>query len=75
VLTRFRAEGGSIVITTHYMDEAEVLCDRVAIVDQGRMITLDTPKALIAARRAEARDASRHARGCVREIDRKASAG
>jgi ABC-2 type transport system ATP-binding protein len=48
VLERFRAEGGTILLTTHYMDEAEVLCDRVAIVDQGQVIALDTPKALIA---------------------------
>jgi ABC-2 type transport system ATP-binding protein len=38
----------TILLTTHYMDEAEVLCDRVAIVDQGKLIALDTPKALIA---------------------------
>jgi ABC-2 type transport system ATP-binding protein len=49
VLKRFRAGGGTIVLTTHYMDEAEVLCDRVAIVDQGRIIALDAPKALVAA--------------------------
>jgi ABC-2 type transport system ATP-binding protein len=49
VLRTFRAGGGTIVLTTHYMDEAEVLCDRVAIVDHGRMIALDTPKALVTA--------------------------
>ncbi len=49
VLTRFRAEGGAILLTTHYMDEAETLCDRVAIVDKGRLLALDAPKALIAA--------------------------
>jgi len=49
VLQRFRAGGGTILLTTHYMDEAEVLCDRVAIVDQGKIIALDTPKALISA--------------------------
>jgi ABC-2 type transport system ATP-binding protein len=48
VLERFRAEGGTIVITTHYMDEAETLCDRVAVVDHGRVIALGTPKELIA---------------------------
>jgi ABC-2 type transport system ATP-binding protein len=48
VLNRFRADGGTILLTTHYMDEAEVLCDRVAIVDKGKVIALDTPKALIA---------------------------
>ena len=49
----FRAEGRSIVLTTHYMDEAERLCDRVAIVDHGKVIALDTPRALIASLGAE----------------------
>ncbi len=49
VLQRFRSGGGTVVLTTHYMDEAEVLCDRVAIVDQGKIIALDTPKALVSA--------------------------
>ena len=48
ILEQFRADGGTILLTTHYMDEAEVLCDRVAIVDKGKVIALDTPKALIA---------------------------
>jgi ABC-2 type transport system ATP-binding protein len=47
VLERFRAGGGTIVLTTHYMDEAQVLCDRVAIVDHGRVIALGTPQELI----------------------------
>ena len=49
----FRSEGRTILLTTHYMDEAEHLCDRVAIVDQGRVIALDTPRALIASLGAE----------------------
>ncbi len=48
VLTHFRGAGGTIVLTTHYMDEAEVLCDRVAVVDQGKLIALGTPGELIA---------------------------
>jgi len=48
LLDRFRSRGGTILLTTHYMDEAEFLCDRVAIVDHGRIIALDAPKALIA---------------------------
>jgi ABC-2 type transport system ATP-binding protein len=48
LLQRFRAEGGSILITTHYMDEAETLCDRVAVVDHGKVIALGTPRELIA---------------------------
>ena len=47
ILDSFRAAGGTILLTTHYMDEAEALCDRVAIVDKGKVIALDTPKALI----------------------------
>jgi ABC-2 type transport system ATP-binding protein len=47
VFERFRAGGGTIVLTTHYMEEAEVLCDRVAVVDHGRVIALGTPKDLI----------------------------
>src|SRR5882672_1274273 len=53
LLARFRTEGGTIVLTTHYMDEAETLCDRVAIVDRGRVIALDTPRALVATLGAE----------------------
>jgi ABC-2 type transport system ATP-binding protein len=53
VLERFRAGGGTILITTHYMDEAERLCDRVAIVDHGRVIALGTPRTLIASLGAE----------------------
>lgn len=47
VVTRFRAEGGTILLTTHYMDEAERLCDRVAVIDKGKMIALGTPTELI----------------------------
>jgi ABC-2 type transport system ATP-binding protein len=46
-LRKFRGEGGTIVLTTHYMDEAEFLCDRVAIVDRGSVIALGTPSELI----------------------------
>jgi ABC-2 type transport system ATP-binding protein len=53
LISRFRDEGRTILLTTHYMDEAERLCDRVAIVDHGRVIALDTPRALIASLGAE----------------------
>jgi ABC-2 type transport system ATP-binding protein len=43
-----RQEGRSVLLTTHYMDEAERLCDRVGVVDKGKMIALGTPKDLIA---------------------------
>jgi ABC-2 type transport system ATP-binding protein len=42
-----RANGTTVIITTHYMDEAEVLCDRVAIMDSGKIIALDSPDMLI----------------------------
>jgi ABC-2 type transport system ATP-binding protein len=46
-VTAFRERGGTVLLTTHYMDEAERLCDRVAIVDHGRVIALGTPAELI----------------------------
>ena len=45
---RFRGAGGTVLLTTHYMDEAERLCDRVAIVDHGKVIALGTPQELVA---------------------------
>jgi ABC-2 type transport system ATP-binding protein len=42
-----RDRGISVILTTHYMDEAERLCDRIAIMDQGEIIALDTPKKLV----------------------------
>ncbi|HEV8468434.1 MAG TPA: ABC transporter ATP-binding protein [Candidatus Limnocylindria bacterium] len=44
-----RARGTTVFLTTHYLDEAEVLCDRVAIIDEGRLVALDSPRQLIAA--------------------------
>jgi len=48
LVEEFKATGRTILLTTHYMDEAERLCDRVAIVDHGRVIALGTPRELIA---------------------------
>ncbi len=53
VVGRFRAAGGTVLLTTHYMEEAERLCDRVAIMDHGRVIAQGTPSALIASLGAE----------------------
>jgi len=47
LISKFQAEGKTIVLTTHYMEEAERLCDRVAIVDHGRVIAMGTPRDLI----------------------------
>ncbi len=47
LIKQVRDRGTTVVITTHYMDEAEVLCDRVAIVDSGTIIALNTPDELI----------------------------
>ncbi len=44
---RIRGQGVTVVMTTHYMDEAELLCDRVAIMDAGKIIAIDTPRNLI----------------------------
>ena len=57
--TACKARGGTVLLTTHYMDEAERLCDRVAIVDHGKVIALGTPRELIAL-------AGRRGRGRVR---------
>jgi ABC-2 type transport system ATP-binding protein len=47
MITKLRqARGLTVLITTHYMDEADRLCDRIAIVDKGRLVALDTPRAL-----------------------------
>jgi len=53
LIEEFKRSGRTILLTTHYMDEAERLCDRVAIIDHGREIALGTPRELIAATCAE----------------------
>ena len=47
LILQIREKGTTVIITTHYMDEAEVLCDRVAIIDSGLIIALETPDKLI----------------------------
>lgn len=47
LIEKVRAKGISVIMTTHYMDEAEVLCDRIAVMDNGKIVAIDTPKNLI----------------------------
>jgi ABC-2 type transport system ATP-binding protein len=67
-----RAAGTTVVLTTHYMEEAEVLCDRIAIMDSGRVIACNTPEGLI---RALPQDATvsatiaRNGTGAISEAD------
>lgn len=53
ICERFRAAGGTILLTTHFMDEAEKLCDRIAILDHGEILVQGTPRELIASLGAE----------------------
>jgi ABC-2 type transport system ATP-binding protein len=47
LIRQIREQGTTVVLTTHYMDEAEQLCDRVAVIEKGKIIALDTPDKLI----------------------------
>jgi ABC-2 type transport system ATP-binding protein len=53
IVAAFKRGGGTVVLTTHYMEEAERLCDRVAVMDHGRVIALGSPRELIASLGAE----------------------
>ncbi|MCX6400957.1 MAG: ABC transporter ATP-binding protein [Propionibacteriales bacterium] len=55
LLSSINDSGRTVVLTTHYMDEAEVLCDRVAVMDHGRILQFDTPAALVRGLDAPAR--------------------
>jgi len=62
LIERMRGEGRSILLTTHYIEEAQALCDRLAIMDHGRIIATGTPAELIAAAKAPNRVSFRAAR-------------
>lgn len=47
LIEKVRDKGISVIMTTHYMDEAEILCDRIAVMDNGKIIAIDTPKNLV----------------------------
>jgi ABC-2 type transport system ATP-binding protein len=55
VLREIQSRGTTVVYTTHYLDEAEILCDRVAIMDAGRILAMDTPAALVRGLHADTR--------------------
>jgi ABC-2 type transport system ATP-binding protein len=52
-IEEFRSSGKTVILTTHYIEEAETLADRVGIIDYGKLIALDTPRALIDANGGE----------------------
>ncbi|RLK55360.1 ABC transporter ATP-binding protein [Actinokineospora cianjurensis] len=73
VLRAIRERGKTIVYTTHYLDEAEILCDRVAIMDRGKVLAQDTPAALVRGLDAPARITLE--RGALTEADAAALPG
>lgn len=73
VVRSIRQGGATVVMTTHYMEEAEALCDRVAVIDAGRLIALDTVPGLIASiakgTKVQLRTSQQLSRGIIDEID------
>ncbi|WP_442601681.1 ABC transporter ATP-binding protein [Paenibacillus sp. KN14-4R] len=47
IVLRLKSQGKTIILSTHYMDEAHVLCDRICLMDQGKVVALDTPENLV----------------------------
>lgn len=47
LIARVKSEGTTVLLTTHYMDEAQALCDRIAIMDRGKILEIDTPRTLL----------------------------
>ena len=73
VVHSIRQGGATVVMTTHYMEEAEALCDRVAVIDAGRLIALDTVPSLIASiakgTKVQLRTSQQLTRGIIDKID------
>ncbi len=63
LIREMQREGKTVVVTTHYMEEAEALCDRVAIMDHGRIMALDTPRRLVLAHASESTIEFGHSEG------------
>jgi ABC-2 type transport system ATP-binding protein len=55
LVEQIRDQGKTVFLTTHYMEEAETLCDRVGIIDHGRLIALDTPRNLVSSLGADSK--------------------
>lgn len=53
IITNLKARGKTIVLSTHYMDEAQVLCDRICLMDRGKVIALDSPERLVRGLRSD----------------------
>lgn len=53
IILRLKEQGKTIVLSTHYMDEAHALCDRICLIDQGQIIALDTPQNLVKSLQSE----------------------
>ena len=69
MIESLRAEGATILLTTHYLDEAEALADRVGVINHGRLIALDTPRGLGGRGKALARVSYRNAEGHIVEVE------
>ncbi|MFX0121777.1 MAG: ABC transporter ATP-binding protein, partial [Promethearchaeota archaeon] len=52
-IKELKSQGKTVILTTHYIEEAESLCDRVGIIDRGTLIALDTPQALMKSHEAK----------------------
>src|SRR5262249_13281689 len=55
IIERLKTEGKTVILTTHYIEEAEKICDRVAIIDHGKIIAMGSPRDLIARSRGQSR--------------------
>ena len=55
LIREIRERGATVVLVTHFMEEAERLCDRIAVMDRGRVVALDSPRGLIASHAAGVR--------------------
>jgi ABC-2 type transport system ATP-binding protein len=69
IILRLKERGKTVVLTTHYMDEAHVLCDRIGIMDKGKLIALDTPSELVKNLQSDSAVEFRFEEGTGEEVD------